>query len=478
MGSLKQSAYYAIGIVMMKGISLLMVPYITHKMTLAEYGSLEAIVLLADIGTILFSFGIVEAMYRYVGVAEGEEKRKLVSNCFTLSVLLCVLGGSLIALSMPLLLLMLPVEFQPYQIFLLLIPTMLDGAISIPLTLMRMNAMARRFCMLNVLKASVQAVMTFALLEAGYGIDGVLISSAVSSVLLMLCLLRYQWQEMSTFGSLKYSTKILKFGLPTLVGGASIYMITGLDRWVMASFVGVEELAIYAISGKFALILGLLLQPYALWWFPNRVAMLQQLGGSKICADRALVGVNLAIVLGGLMILTVPGFISLILPSSYHQAGVIVVALLAIAVIKSAGDYLNLGCFSGDSSQSQMWIQSSCAVLAAIGYFTVAPIYGVWGVITVLCVTYIVRLMLLYFVSQTMEPLPYEHSKWVMAVSIALVAIASDKLLGLVLVDVHDFILGTAVGLITLVAFVKYSVIVFPQALLDKLTPGKQSHAN
>ena len=199
--------------------------------------------------------------------------------------------------------------------------------------------------------------MTFALLEAGYGIDGVLISSAVSSVLLMVCLVRYQWQEMGTFGCFKYSAKILKFGLPALMGGASMYMITGLDRWVMASFVGVEELAIYAVSGKFALLLGLLLQPYALWWFPNRVAMLQQPGGSKKCADSALVGVNFAIVLGSLMILTVPGFISLILPSSYHYAGTLVVALLAISVIKNAGDYLNLGCFSGDSSQSQMWVQ-------------------------------------------------------------------------------------------------------------------------
>ncbi|UPR33784.1 lipopolysaccharide biosynthesis protein [Vibrio cyclitrophicus] len=478
MGSLKQSAYYAIGIVMMKGISLVMIPYITHKMTLAEYGSLEAIVLLADIGTILFSFGIVEAMYRYVGVAEGEEKRKLVSNCFTLSVLVCVLGGSLIALSMPLLLLMLPVEFQPYQILLLLIPTMLDGAISIPLTLMRMNAMAKRFCMLNVMKASVQAAMTFVLLEAGYGIDGVLISAAVSSVLLMLCLLRYQWREMGSFGSLKYSTKILKFGLPTLVGGASIYMITGLDRWVMASFVGVEELAIYAVSGKFALLLGLLLQPYALWWFPNRVAMLQQSNGKKECADRALVGVNLAIVLGCLMILTVPGFITLILPSSYQYAGTIVVALLAIGVIKNAGDYLNLGCFSGHSSQSQMWIQGGCAILAAIGYFVVTPIYGVWGVVVVLCGTYAMRLLLLYTVSQKMEYLPYDHRKWMAALSIAILAIICDRVIGLVLVDIHDFVLGTVVALITLVAFVKYSVIVIPQALLDKLTPGKQSHAN
>ncbi|WP_412500119.1 lipopolysaccharide biosynthesis protein [Vibrio cyclitrophicus] len=475
MGSLKQSAYYAIGIVMMKGISLVMIPYITHKMTLAEYGSLEAIVLLADIGTILFSFGIVEAMYRYVGVSDGDEKRELVSNCFTLSVLVCVLGGLLIALSMPLLILMLPVEFQPYQIFILLIPTMLDGAISIPLTLMRMNAMAKQFCLLNVLKAGVQAVMTFALLEAGYGIDGVLISAAVLSLLLMICLVRYQWQEMGTFGCFKYSTKILKFGLPALVGGASMYMIMGLDRWVMASFVGVEELAIYAVSGKFALILGLLLQPYALWWFPNRVAILQQSGGSKDCADKALVGVNFAIVLGALMILTVPGFIALILPSSYQYSGTIVVALLAISVIKNAGDYLNLGCFSGKSSQSQMWIQGGCAILAAIGYVTVTPSYGVWGVIVVLCGTYILRLLLLYFVSQTMEPLPYQHSKWIVALSIAVVAVACDRLLGLVLVDVHDFVLGCFVAVVTLVAFVKYSVIIIPPVLLDKFTLRKHS---
>ncbi|WP_139684445.1 lipopolysaccharide biosynthesis protein [Vibrio tasmaniensis] len=478
MDSLKQSAYYAIGIVMMKGISLVMIPYITHKMTLAEYGSLEAIVLLADIGTILFSFGIVEAMYRYVGVAEGEEKRKLVSNCFTLSVLVCVLGGALIALSMPLLLLMLPVEFQPYQILLLLIPTMLDGAISIPLTLMRMNALAKRFCMLNVLKATVQAAMTFVLLDAGYGIDGVLISSAVSSVLLMLCLLRYQWQEMGTFGSLKYSAKILKFGLPTLVGGASMYMITGLDRWVMASFVGVEELAIYAVSGKFALILGLLLQPYALWWFPNRIAILQQPDGKKTCANRALLGVNLAIILGTLMILTVPGFISLILPASYQYAGTIVVALLAIGVIKNAGDYLNLGCFSGDSSQAQMWVQSGCALLAVIGYVIATPIYGLWGVVMVLGATYILRLGLLYFVSQTMVHLPYAHSQWITAVVIGVIAIVSDRLMGALLVNVHDFILGSVIGIVTLLAFVKYAVIPVPPTILAKFQSSKQSHVS
>jgi len=113
--------------------------------------------------------------------------------------------------------------------------------------------------------------------------------------------------------------------------------------------------------------------------------------------------------------------------------------------------------------------------LAAIGYVTVTPSYGVWGVIVVLCGTYILRLLLLYFVSQTMEPLPYQHSKWIVALSIAVVAVACDRLLGLVLVDVHDFVLGCFVAVVTLVAFVKYSVIIIPPVLLDKFTLRKHS---
>ena len=98
--------------------------------------------------------------------------------------------------------------------------------------------------------------------------------------------------------------------------------------------------------------------------------------------------------------------------------------------------------------------------------------------IAVLCAIYTLRLLVLYFVSQSMERLPYDHRRWITALSIAIVAIAGDRVLGLFLVDVHEFVLGTVVALITLVAFVKYSVIVIPQALLDKLTPEKQSHAN
>ncbi len=477
MKALPQSAYYAIGIIMMKGVSLLMIPYITRKLSLAEYGSLESLVLLADIGTILFSFGLVDAMYRYVGTAHGKEKKRLISNCFTLSFLFSAFGALLLAVSMTQLIDFLPVKFEPYQLILLAIPILIDGLISIPLTLMRMQAMAKKFCQLNVAKALIQALITFITLELGFGIDGVIVAATVSSILLALALIRYQWDQMGNFGYLNDSAMLLKFCVPVLIGSTSVYMITGLDRWLLAQYVGVEQLAIYAIAVKFALLLALILQPYALWWFPNRIATLQQNEGEKKCADLALIGVNAGIVIALGMALTVPSLLMLLLPESYHAAGGITVALLAINAIKNAGDYMNLGCFSGNSSQSQMWIHIGCAVFAIAGYFWFVPQYGLWAVVTILGSVYLLRLMLLYVVSQSIQPLNYAHRTWILSILTSVSAWYLHAWVSQPLSPVLTLINGLLFGVATIILLIALRVIPVHEFILSKVKSLRNQHA-
>ncbi|NLS13441.1 oligosaccharide flippase family protein [Vibrio sp. SM6] len=412
MAGLKQAFYYATGIVMMKGISLIMLPYLTHKLTLADYGILESLILIADIGTIVFSFGIVEAMYRYVGGAEGKQRQRLISNCFTLSVIVSVIGGTLLLVTAPLLSALLSANFTTWQLVLVLIPTLLDGVISIPLTLLRMNQMAKRFCLLNVTKALVHAFITFALIELGFGINGVLIASAITSVGLTLALLRFQYQQMGRFGELLFSRQLLSFGLPVLIGGVSLYAVQGLDKWFVTHYLGVETLAQYAVATKFSLILALLIQPYALWWFPTRIQMLQQSDGPTKCAQQAIIGVNFGIMAASLMALSIPTLVNLLLPEQYQNVSIIALALLAITVVKNAGDYMNLGCFSGQSTQAQMWVQCGCAIAAVLGYVVMTPHYGLNGILSILGGAYALRLTLLYVISQSKVKLPYQHRHW------------------------------------------------------------------
>ncbi|OEE65959.1 lipopolysaccharide biosynthesis protein [Enterovibrio norvegicus FF-33] len=469
MAWMTQSFYYAIGIIMMKGISLLMLPYLTHKLSLVEYGSLESLILLADIGTILFSFGIVDAMYRYVGTSEGKRRQQLVSNCFTLSVIICFIGSGVILLVTPWLLTLMPVEFAWYQIALLLIPTMLDGVIAIPLTLMRMNALAKRFCYLNVIKAFVQATLTVVLLELGYGLDAVLISGAISSLLLTLCLVGYQRGQMGKIGHLADSKQLLSFGVPVLIGAVSIYLVQGADRWFLAHGVGIEELAVYAVATKFTLILGLLMQPYALWWFPTRIPMLQNPDGKQQCADKAILGTNLGIMLGTLLILTAPMAIQWLLPEVYADASVVLVFLLLIAMIKNAGDYMNLGCYCGDSSQAQMWIQAGCALFALIGYSVLTPQWGVLGIVAVLFSAHSLRLIFFYVISQRKQPLPYRHVKWLACLGVSGLMLTLNSILNQWLYHLPTIVLTLPVALMTLVFYLKLNIIDIPVTLLVKL---------
>jgi len=468
MSALKQSAYYGIGIVMMKGVSLLMMPYITSKLTPLEYGSLESLVLLADIGTIIIGFGMIESLYRFVGPSKGKQRKELISNCFTLSVFVTISGSFLIWMLMPFLLARLPHQFEQYQIVLIAIPTLLEGLIAIPLTLMRMESLAKKFCIFNVLKAIVQALLIIVMLEAGLGIDAILIAGACSSVLLLVCLLGFQWDQMTNFGHLGNSVQLLKYSMPFVLSNIGLFAITGLDRWMLADKVGVETLAIYAIAAKFAMILGLLMQPFTLWWFPNRISMLQHDQGPQQCADNAMLGTNIGIFIAVAMMLTVPSFIYLLLPIEYHLAAQVVVGLLLVNTLKNASDLLNLGCFSGNSSQCQMWIQWLCSAIAITGYWLLIPHFDIWAAVFVLAGVYTTRLLLFYYFSQSLLPLPYRHSGWLTCVVVGATLYGASLVISPVLSLWGQLIVGGLFSFLMLVFLVGMKI--FPNVISSRWT--------
>lgn len=426
--AINQAAYYALGIVMMKGVSLLMIPYVTRQLSPIEYGTLEILLIFADISTLVIGFGLVEALNRYIGSSSnsGQESQTLVSQCFTLAIFVCMTMMAALYFSASSIIALLPADVSTGQLLLIAFPALLEGLIAIPLTLMRMQSLAKYFCLLNVVKALFQASMVIVLLQLDYGINAILIAGAVSSLFLVLCLLPYQWQQMdkgwykswySNSLNSEYWYKmleIMRYGAPIVIGRLGLFAMTGLDRWLLADKVGIEQLAVYAIAVKFALILALLMQPFGLWWFPYRFTLLKQADGNKQCAEYAMLGTNLCFVLGFMMLLTLPTFMQLILPLAYHDAARIVMALIVVNMIKNAGDLLNLGCFI-NSSMSQMWVQWLCALIAIIGYVLYIEDYGVWAAAAVILFVYLLRLVLFYFYSQHILFLPYQHKTWLLA---------------------------------------------------------------
>lgn len=495
--AINQAAYYALGIVMMKGISLLMIPYVTRQLSPVEYGTLEILLIFADVSTLIIGFGLVEALNRYVGLSSenSRDSQTLISQCFILAMCVCLMVMVCLYFLANNIISLLPAKVSTQQLFLIAFPALLEGVIAIPLTLMRMQSLAKRFCFLNVIKAVLQAILVVVLLQMDYGIDAILIAGALSSLFLVLCLLPYQWQQMDQGWYINWYKnwcssgfrgeywqrmfEIMRYGAPIVIGRLGLFAMTGLDRWLLADKVGIEQLAIYAIAVKFALILALLLQPFGLWWFPYRFTLLKQANGKEGCAHYSMLGTNLGLICGFIMLLMLPTVMRIILPSAYHDAALIVMALLAVNMVKHAGDLLNLGCFI-KSSMSQMWVQWLCALLAVIGYLLWIEEYGVWAAAGVLFFVYSLRLALFYFYSQHVLFLPYQHKTWILSIVFGCLLLAGFYLgiqpLFIEPFEVINLLMMFAVG--ALLSLLYLAVLIFYKVLPNPIQLWQQRQAS
>ncbi|ANB51319.1 lipopolysaccharide biosynthesis protein [Aeromonas veronii] len=374
--------YYAGGLLLMKGISLLMLPVLTHQLLPREYGQLEVLLTLINLGSLILGFGLVDALYRFAGLAKDEQERQqVVARMFGLV--------WLIALASLVLLWLLAPVVQAW---------------------LRMRNQARLFFVATAGKAVIQSLLTGWWLWLGWGVSGVLASGTLTCVALALLLSLWQWRDSGICFDWQHYRPLLRYGLPLVVSGLAGFALSGLDRWLLADVVGEALLAYYAVAGKLALAVGLLLQPFALWWYPRRFMLLREPDGLRLNAHYSVMGSVLGFVTAGIVGLTAPLLIRWLTPESYHGAIAYIPLLVLGMAVRNVSDLLNVGCFSGEKSNAQMVINLGCSALGVAGFLLAIPPFGVAGVIWTLLLVYLVRALAFYLVSQRLLPLPYRLS--------------------------------------------------------------------
>jgi len=406
--SVTQTLFYAAGLLITRSVSLLMLPLVTHKLTPQSYGELEVLTALAHIGTIVLGFGLVDALYRFGGLSESTSDRKQVcANVFGLAVCVGLLFGATAQLLAPALTFALPGSVDVLDVRLILLALTLEGAIAIPLSWLRMQEKAKQFFILSSAKALIQALMVFVFLDLGYGVTGMVAASAISAVLLALVLAVLQFRDCGIRLEKDSIKPLVGYGLPIMVSGMAAFVLSGLDRWVVAGSVGVADLAAYAVAIKFATVAALLAQPYGLWWFARRFQVLRAPGGERDCARLATMGACLGFLAACLVGLLSPVAIIYLTPPAYHAACEYVVWLVLIFAIKNCTDLFNIGCYAGNSSHVQMLIEMGVATTGLIGYIVLVPRYGIPGAISTLIGASLLRFVLFFFFSQRTLFLPY-----------------------------------------------------------------------
>ncbi|MEQ8584981.1 MAG: lipopolysaccharide biosynthesis protein [Thalassobaculaceae bacterium] len=398
---LSSAGLYALAILAGKGVSFVMLPVVTGHLSPDEYGALELLVAMADVGSLVLAMGLADALFRF-GKEPGMPAALLGGSL--------VLGAAMLAagqLAVPAVAAVVPQGVREQDLRILAATLALTASIQVPLAYLRFRDRPAVFAAVSIAKAAGQAGVVALLLVNGFGVTGVLLGGLIADAVAAVVLVALQIRDGGLSFDMTRMRRVLPYGLPLVVSGLFGFCLGSLDRWFLAAHVPVADLALYGLAAKFGLLAALAMQPFEMWWFPRRLRMLDDESGRNLSARAVALGLSWAAVCASGVAVVGPVAISWLTPSGYHAAGQWVPWLALIACLHAATNLLNAGCYAGQTTYRPMAINGAAAVVAVIGYALLIPAFGVAGTVAATIVAQVVRLIAFTVASQMTHRIPH-----------------------------------------------------------------------
>jgi O-antigen/teichoic acid export membrane protein len=421
----RRTLAYGLALVVGKGIAFVMMPIVTRALTPAEFGALEVLIAMIDVGGVLLGLGLADTLFRF---ASGNSDR-VSANLLGIALVMAVLAGGAMQLAAPLVLPLMPGPIDLVDLRIIAVTLALTTFVQVPLAWLRFHDAASTFLAVEAARAVIGAGATALLLGMGHGLTAVLAGGLVGNLAITLLLGLLQARRTRIELDPALVRTMLVYGLPLVLSGTFGFLLGSFDRWILARHVGLEELAIYGIAARFALLASLAMQPFEMWWYPRRLEWSRTSQGLE--RSRAIVqfacALAVAVVVGAM--LAGPFLIRILTPADYHGAITLLPALLLVRLLTINANLLNVGCYAQRTTILPMAINGAAALVVVLGYLLLVPAFGLGGCIASLILGQAVRLLVFTIASQRLMPMAHRFS---------LIAIAALPILPLLLPQSHS----------------------------------------
>ena len=402
MKSVKEMLLYVVAIFMLKGLSFIMLPMVTRFLTQAEYGQLNVLVSMAAVLSLLMTFGLGEALFRFAHTSRSTDE--VMRQCLFLSTLICcvmlVLGQLLLTPILE------QVSFSPAptDVRLLLITLTAGGMLTVPYCYFRLTQNATAFAVFSIVQGALQTCLSVCFLLLSFGIRGLMYSGAISAVIILVAVLvhyRATW-----FGPrVAFNRTHYQYCLFILLSSLCLYGFNGAENWLVVAALGAEQLALFFAAAQFGLMVSVAFEPFRMWWYAKRFQF--QENDSEQGAKFALFGVQLGMFLTVLMLIVAPTLLAVLLPAHFAPSLSYIPWFCLIMVARFHAELLNLGCYLKKSASLALFVNGTTAVyLLVAGYIALAH-WELNGLFAVMVSAAFIRAILFFTISQYLLPLAY-----------------------------------------------------------------------
>ena len=390
---------------MAKSISFFTLPVYTTIFSRSEYGTIEMLTVIGSfLGSILLmGMDSAQSMYFFKLKKEGQQKQaQIVSSILQWRL---ISGAIIVIFSTAISPVLNKIFFGgklSWEYFLV----SFSGVLFIQITSQSAEVMRLLFrpwsYIFVVLSQSLlaAAIALILILKFNQGILGFFWGGFVAA-LLVAAIGWFRVRSYLRFDKLHFDLwpMLLRFGLPLVPASLAMYFMNTSDRWFIQHYHGDDELGLYAVGAKFAMLSSLAIETFRKAWWPLAMDSMHSENGEKTF----ILISNWYVCIGSFFILILtflsPWLIEFITGPDFHDSWPIVGILTWTGLLYGYFMICSAGIWKAEKTYLNLYISLSILVVGLILNFLIVPTYGIIGASVATVFTFFIWIVVTSIVS-------------------------------------------------------------------------------
>ena len=452
---LGHASVYSLGNILNKAVGFLLIPFYTHYLSTADYGTLELLDLSTALVALSLNMWMNASLLRYYHEFDDPQSRKSLVATALLSTAgvaaMAALAGIVLAKPLCSLILKSPIHYK--LIWLISCNLFLTCLNSVSWSYLRAQQRSRQIVILNAVTLAFMLMLNIYFLTVlRTGFVGILYSSVISNLCITTGLTLYTLIQVGITFDARKLRALAAFGLPLIVTSLAAFELNFADRFFLEHYSTVSMVGLYALGYKFGFMLSfLIVQPFILIWGVRMYEVAKRRDSGEALARIAAYFTLLLTTAGLILSLVIRDVIGTFAAPRFFAAYKITPVVALAYVFYGMAYYFQTGLYIAKKTKYLGLIGVACATTNIALNFVLIPRFVAAGAAWATAASFLLMAGLAYMFSQKVYRIPYPGFRLVLPLVIAVAiygvslwipAISRPASLGLRLVLIVAFALA------------------------------------
>ena len=409
-----QVVVYGAGQFLSRLLSFLLLPLYTRKLTPADYGTLQLVMLIFEVVALVAGSRIAAGVFRlYYRETEEAKRNSLLSTAFVLVNGSYVILGIVVLVFAPVFArLALGTDHYANLVRIAAGAFVFQGALIIPTIYYKLREQPWRFVAATVGVQAMQACLNILFVGFwGMGVQGVLLGGLLAFAAfgtvaggLLLSRVGHHYSRHAAF-------ELLRFGLPLVATSGAVLLMTTGGRYALEQFGTLTDVGLFALATTFGTVLvNLGNSPFMEVWEAARFRIALRPDRDALYA-RAFVLLNVSLFLVGTAIaIFVHDYLAIAAAPAYGPVARLVPLTLSAYLVQCWTMIVDTGVMLADRTAAIARSNWLAALVSLVGFVTLVPAWKTFGAALTLLLAFCVRFLTVYRSAQRLTPIRYEWS--------------------------------------------------------------------